>query len=793
METMAEKTAPFTNALLLGEEEVFLWERKLGDLIVRETPSYSLVKAIDKNPNSARSSFKLDIAVGTNPFLSISSANETRISSESLNFTSQIDLGSKNTTSPAYVFNLTDVNPVTGKDPNYQIIPLLTVGDEIPLLEGEFGSFSASSSQTYAMAGIPDGLGVSQIGDYYYVWMNHELGDDVTTDISSTISGQINGARVSLLMFDLEWNVIGGKNLIETVDVEGTAYNLNTVTGNYEDGAGNALNLSDHNNFSRFCSGYLADSGFVDDNGNEIPIWFAPEEVDGGYGIAVTANGRAIPLNGLGIYAKEQVYATSQYRATNSDRTVLLSTEDTSNGEVYMYVGQQTAANPNGFTNNPDEFDLYVLQIVDPTTGEVFSYETMPENRKLIGRWTLVPDEVALGSAEDLSNWVDATDEGGNFRSTNLRRPEDIHEDPNNPGTFYFVTTGRNDIPPGSEEPDNAFGKLHRFTLNPDDPTGDMTFEFLMGGGENTGVSYDNMTIDRYGNILIQEDATAGGEDVLNAQQRNGRVISYNIAFNEGRAGYDEITYLFELDQSAEGSEFDTEFGAWETSGIVEIPGNFNGTSGYLFDVQAHTIENGSGVYEGAYEEGGQLILTLPTQAQLESPEFVFGTGDDDILDAIDSNTFDGNRDILLTGRGEDVVDASQAVGSNRIYLGSEDDIFTGGSNNYVSGGSGDDRFFLGEDIGNNQLTGDSGSDEFWVVTSQTNLPAIANIITDFSVKEGDVIGFADTRLTYFDFGTAWNLTQRGENAIISVFGREVAILLDTQANNLTEDSFVFA
>ena len=90
-----------------------------------------------------------------------------------------------------------------------------------------------------------------------------------------------------------------------------------------------------------------------------------------------------------------------------------------------------------------------MLQVVDPETGEVFGYETMPENQALIGRWNLVPDDVALAPGEELSDWVNVGSEEsltGDFRSTNFRRPEDMHEDPNNPGTFYFATTGRTEI-----------------------------------------------------------------------------------------------------------------------------------------------------------------------------------------------------------------------------------------------------------------------------------------------------------------------------------------------------------
>ncbi|WP_262562784.1 esterase-like activity of phytase family protein [Acaryochloris sp. CCMEE 5410] len=532
------------------------------------------------------------------------------------------------TASPSYVKNIPG-------SPKYQNIPLLTVGDEVPLLEGEFGNLTPSETVTFAFAGIPDGIGYNQIDGLNYVWVNHELGDSVTTDISSTQIGQINGARVSLYIFDENWDVIGGRNLINDVVIDGETYSLNIETGNYETADGTVLNLRDHDNLSRFCSAYLASMGFVDDSGTSIPIYLTGEEVSDGLGFAITPDGTAIAIEGLGTYSKEQVYSPVQYRAGNpSGKTVLIGMEDFGDGEIYMYVGEQTAEDPNGFTDVTES--LYVLRVED-SQGNVFSYEDMPENEELIGKWVLVPDDVTLDKDPSvLSDWVNATDENGVYRSTNFRRPEDIHEDPNNPGAFYFVTTGRSERN-GSlteeaatpEEADNPYGKLHRFILNPDDPTGDMTFEFLMSGGPNTGVSYDNMTVDAQGNVIIQEDRTAFGRDVLNDQQSHGRVLSYNIAANEGVVGDDQVQFLLENNTAKLDPTQATNYGDWESSGIVDV-----GDGAYLLDVQAHSIrdaqlpdgtnvglnDDGNGdiqFYEGRYAQGGQLILSVP----VDTPE----------------------------------------------------------------------------------------------------------------------------------------------------------------------------
>ncbi len=518
--------------------------------------------------------------------------------------------GGKTTANP-YVTN------VSGNG-GYEIMPLLTVGDEVSLLEGDFGNFTPNSDKTYAFAGIPDGLGLfedKQSGDKL-VFVNHEFSatdDDVPvfSFLNSTSPDKIQGARVSLFQFDENWNVLGGKNLIETaVDkATGLTHTLNPATGAYESITGAALS------FERFCSGYLAAGGFVGKDGNPAPIWFAPEEVGEGRGWAVTPDGTAQSIDGLGIYAKENIFAASQYRAGNpSGKTVLLSTEDFEDGEIYMFVGEQTEADPNGF----EDGDLYALRV------KGFDYETIAEDVQTTAKWKLVDDEAVIEDGELLSEFVNA--EG---RSTNFRRPEDIHEDPSNPGEFYFVTTGRN-LPPGEDvtiedpvtgepineaetpdEADNPYGKLYHFSLNANDPTGKIKdFELVLTGGPGNGVSYDNIVVDSNGNVLIQEDETAFGGDVLEAEERDGRVLSYNI-------DSDTVTSLFENDENAAGAEFNNVVdpgepseeirGEWESSGIIEVdPNALPGRSSYLFDVQASTVPS------DRYVSGGQLILAKP-------------------------------------------------------------------------------------------------------------------------------------------------------------------------------------
>jgi glycerophosphoryl diester phosphodiesterase len=148
------------------------------------------------------------------------------------------------------------------------------------------------------------------------------------------------------------------------------------------------------------------------------------------------------------------------------------------------------------------------------------------------------------------------------------------------------------------------------------------SFATLLTGGSGKGVSYDNIAIDSNGNVLIEEDETADGGGVMQAEGRNAGVWRYNIAKNEGVVGSDRLDFLFELDQKAAGAVFDTEAGAWESSGLIEV-GSQKGQSSYLFNVMASTIDpnddelpleirqQAAAVLGGNYAVGGQLILSI--------------------------------------------------------------------------------------------------------------------------------------------------------------------------------------
>ncbi len=700
------------------------------------------------------------------------------------------------TEQPPYV-----VNVPGGTD--YNITPLISTGDSIPLLEGAFGTEKASNSESYVFSGIPDGTGITKINSFYYVFVNHEHGSTSTTE---TAGGKITGARVSLLKFNEDWEIVGGKNLIESAESGGVNYKLDLATGQYKDASGNVLSA-----FNRFCSGYLAANGFVDADGKETPIWFAPEE--GGStsrGWAVTSSdGKALGLDGLGRYARENVLAASQYRATNSTKTVLLATEDNADGELHMWVGDQTVdplKDPNGFKNG----DLYVLKV------EGADYEgQVSEGTKKTATWTKVDksavfnaDDTAKATGDDLSIFSNTAG-----KSTNFQRLEDIAEDPNKPGTFYFVTTGTTNKPGTTNvaaatpaEAENPYGRLYRFSLNASDPTASINnFELLLTGGPGKGVSYDNVTVDRAGNVLVMEDETAFGGKQMDLENRDGRILKYNIAANEGKNGNDQVEFIAEINQFTYGEQFDNATGGWESSGIVEAPGTRSGSGAYLFDVQAHgittTTDDGKALADGQIE-GGQLILALPSTA----PQVIAGNDSGDVLFG---NRFDntiwgdrsiqgttGGKDVILAGQGNDIVFAG--AGDDVVYGGpgdGNDALYGGTGNDILDGQPGDDRLFgnegddtlygsRGDDLlyggkGKDLLFGGRGADVFAIGAGDGT-----DTISDFKIGE-DFIGLIG-KTTFSDL----TITKVGNNTQIALGSEVLANLLLPANGVLGESSF---
>ncbi|MEM7555092.1 MAG: serine hydrolase [Cyanobacteria bacterium P01_A01_bin.84] len=164
----------------------------------------------------------------------------------------------------------------------------------------------------------------------------------------------------------------------------------------------------------------------------------------------------------------------------------------------------------------------------------------------------------------------------------------------------------------------------------------------------------------------------------------------------------------------------------------------------------------------------------------VSNPKPIFGTVGRDILE------IEGDNKIVISGKGDDLIDASgSSKGNNRIYAGADDDTLILGRESRFFGEEGDDRFFATSG-GDNIITGGAGADQFWIAVAQT--PEKANIITDFTNGE-DVIGIAGLGVSFADV----SITQQDNSTLIGINGTDLAVLQGITANNLNADNFAFA
>jgi len=116
---------------------------------------------------------------------------------------------------------------------------------------------------------------------------------------------------------------------------------------------------------------------------------------------------------------------------------------------------------------------------------------------------------------------------------------------------------------------------------------------------------------------------------------------------------------------------------------------------------------------------------------------------------------------------------------------GKDDDILVGGTNSTLYGDLGNDVLFAGN--GNNVLIGGDGIDEFRI--ANTALPGAVNIIADFKAGT-DAISLASVPgATSFE---SLRFTQNSADVLISISGKDVALVQGVQVSAISSSNFLF-
>ena len=429
---------------------------------------------------------------------------------------------------------------------------LFTVGDTANL---------KPNMTPYRMVGLLDGLGAFDNGDgTFTVLANHEVGG--TAGIARAHGGK--GAFVSkwtIRKCDLA--VLKGEDLINTVQL------WDAATSAYVTPATPPV-------FSRFCSADLpAGTAFYDAAtglGTEGRLFMNGEESGNeGRAMAHAMDGSSWELPRLGKMSWENAVPSPNPGV----KTVVVGLDDSTPGQVYVYVGNKTASGSvvdrAGLTNG----NLYGVRVVG------FANEDTAAGIPSGSAFDLAP----FGNVENTTGT--ALDTASNAAGvTRFMRPEDGAWDPNSPNDFYFVTTASFTTP----------SRLWRLRfIDAQNPTLGGKIDLLLDGSEGQHM-FDNIGLDRFGHVYLQED--------VGNQAHNGKTWRYDIAS-------DSLTVIVEHDPArfiSGGAQFLTQ--DEESSGIIDVS-DILGDGWFLVADQAHVSNMDSELIES-----GQLLLLFDPAAR---------------------------------------------------------------------------------------------------------------------------------------------------------------------------------
>jgi hypothetical protein len=536
-----------------------------------------------------------------------------------------------------------------------EITPLLTVGDRL--------------NSGFRFESIPDGISVSTRGQGRVdLFVNHETGKVPFPFVSAAPTAangenDFDNSQVSRLILNQHSaGVLNGSFVIPS-------------SAGYQRFCSNYLATSKE--------GFDRDILFTNEESPDYvlrqeaswpPALDSPDQKEAGLVVALDVQtGKRYEIHGMGRHNHENSVAIPGF-----DQLVVLSGDDTftsgpltglafpagitapSQSQLYSYTALDTDS------VLADEGTLWAFQSTTP--GVTNYYDVTPGSGQTVtGRFIEVPRNIATGLDTDGSE-LTSSDVGfppppanGSWQSDlrtvapNVRgidgpqwvleywsqinnvfdfvRVEDIAYDkrPGMENVVYIVDSGRGRTAAQSLDTPNfrsTNGRVWKMVLDPNDPTVVTSLTVLVEGDDNpvktpTEVHQpDNLESTPRG-IIVTEDP--GSSQQYNAEQQatdpNATTARlWWIPFS----GAPQV--IVKVNQAEDGEETDVDersdgnWGAWETSGIVDASAAF-GPGAFLIDVQAHTlwIEKAPGfdTFIDANSEpdftfkreGGQLLL----------------------------------------------------------------------------------------------------------------------------------------------------------------------------------------
>lgn len=498
----------------------------------------------------------------------------------------------------------------------YLVSPIFTIGDTI---ESTTGALNSTSAGNFSVPGTLDGLGAYALDpSTIRVFMNHEIeipsngsGAFPYTLANGTVISK-GGARVSFIDIDkVSRRVVNGGLAISRV----YARNGVEVT--------NASQL-ELNGFDRMCSSSLfepnlwgAGRGLVNRlyiNGEETSTGFGHPH-GGTFWALDPSNGDfwALPDLGRGSWENAALVDTG-----TTTHVAFLLGDDTQGVPLYLYVGAKSTAPGANFVerNGLKGGQLYVWK---STNGDTTPTQFRGTGSTRNGTWVAINarnNALAGTTGYDALGYKNDTtleNEADSLGAFSFSRPEDLSTSPTDGSIVAFTSTGRGNLYPLDNWGDTYVVDLDFTNLNA--PTASIR---ILYDGDDAGNGQfaspeeglrcpDNLDWADDGSIYVQEDQSN--------QQGSFGAAGFETSIWRLDASTGQATRVAMTDRStvlplgsADGNVSD--YGNWESSGIIDVSSLFGETAGtlFLFDIQAHSITNGLISAKTLYE-GGQLCF----------------------------------------------------------------------------------------------------------------------------------------------------------------------------------------
>lgn len=382
------------------------------------------------------------------------------------------------------------------------------------------------------------------------------------------------------------------------------------------------------------------------------------------------------------------------------NKTIIALTDDGTNGQVYIYIGDKQATGPDiaraGLTNG----DFYGIKVIG-TTDEI--------NASPVGGNFILQE---IGPGGDVSNMtgVQIDSESELEGVTSFLRPEDSAWDPQHPNVLYFTTT-------------NSFtgnSRLYKATfIDITNPQLGGTIVAVLDGTEGQRM-FDNLSV-ADGKIILQEDP--GNQSYI------AKIWSYDIATDTLTqiAGFNPALFT----PGAPGAITQDE----ESSGVIDVTALLgdSDTRAYLLDAQVHAPSGNP-----ATVEQGQLLAMF-----VDTPFLIGGNGADNLFGSASNETLRGGNgddtaragsgvDLVYGGNGDDRLDGG--AGGDSLYGERGNDVLIGGTgNDTLVGGQGSDIFIFDNraDTGFDAITDFNGGDRVWTTVALADPDGDGRILFD--------------------------------------------------------------